>query len=504
VFTATVDDLAVVAPQIATYRRQAHGNLRLSLHRVTMADARRARWDWRSWRAVGHGRPLGALGEIGPALTTQIEPGAALEDNEAVEFLLEPLVGAKGQVFALRIDATDVNNGHAATVWLSDAEERIPGHVACFVGGRLDPGFGIVAEVLGATPVAERAVPAGFLYSPVTQCNMSCIHCISRHTRTSVRRLPDWFKAQLLHWCREGRVTSLACDYSGDILWADARFGGELDYVVSLDVPFQIDTNGAFLTSEVAARLLRSRLFSLNVSLDAATEETYRRVRRGAPPLSEVVANITDLLTVHAAAGAEFPVSISFTLMRSTVDEWPDFIRLAARLGIGLVQTRHLESYTPDMDQESLWFDQARFNDVREEAIRVAGEAGIRLNAPPPFRFRPERRGHRLCGDPWVSAAVFGNGDVAACCVPGMTMGNLHQQSMEEIWNGERYQALRRTVNSPNPPAPCGACTYHRRHDNPGAYLFHRAMVEVRGGAGLRPREEAWRSDSPPTAPVPA
>jgi radical SAM protein with 4Fe4S-binding SPASM domain len=75
-----------------------------------------------------------------------------------------------------------------------------------------------------------------------------------------------------------------------------------------------------------------------------------------------------------------------------------------------------------------------------------------------------------------VGAAVFGNGDVAACCVPGMTMGNLHEQTMEEIWTGQPYRALRRTVNSTEAPAPCRACPYHRRHDNPGAYLFHRAI----------------------------
>ena len=60
VFTATVDELAVVAPQIATYRRRAHGKLRVSLHRVNVADSPRGILAWRSWPAIGRGRRLGA------------------------------------------------------------------------------------------------------------------------------------------------------------------------------------------------------------------------------------------------------------------------------------------------------------------------------------------------------------------------------------------------------------------------------------------------------------
>jgi len=318
------------------------------------------------------------------------------------------------------------------------------------------------------------SVPEMLLYSPLTQCNLNCIHCISRETRATAERMSGDIKADLRQWCRDGRVTAIATDYSGDILWADHRNGGELDYLFGLDVPLHIDTNGVYLTEAVCERLVASRVDYVNISLDAATDATFRRVRKGAPPLRDVCENIRRLMTIRARTGATFPVSISFTLMRSTLDEWPDFLRMAAELGVPIAAARHLEAYTADMEAESLWFDRERFNQALLDATALANSLGLTLSAPPPFAGLGARSGHRPCLLPWRTAVMLGNGDVNACCVPGMKMGNLHDNSMEEIWNGPAYRALRRTVNSPDAQGPCKACPIYRYVENEDSYLPHR------------------------------
>jgi radical SAM protein with 4Fe4S-binding SPASM domain len=74
---------------------------------------------------------------------------------------------------------------------------------------------------------------------------------------------------------------------------------------------------------------------------------------------------------------------------------------------------------------------------------------------------------------------VLGNGDVAACCVPGLVMGNLNENSMEEIWDGPRYRELRATVNSSKPLPSCASCPMFRQVDNPDSYLIHSAMQRL-------------------------
>jgi hypothetical protein len=37
-------------------------------------------------------------------------------------------------------------------------------------------------------------------------------------------------------------------------------------------------------------------------------------------------------------------------------------------------------------------------------------------------------------------------------------MGNLLEQTFDEIWNGEVYRAYRRTINTFRPPQACLSC----------------------------------------------
>ena len=455
-FRAEADQMTFVSPLVATYARPVAGRLTLSLHRAAATNPQ---------------APLSAV--LGEKLAEQTVAGDALADNEPVDLRINAGKVSDGDVLALHIRTDKTLSGAAPTVWLSNGIERLPGHLACYVGGVNQGDDGIRAKTFYGPLTTQSIVPPAVTYSPVTQCNLNCIHCISRHTRSAKHRVSDHIKQELQEWCRTGRVKFIITDYSGDIFWADHRFGGELDFLIGLDTPMHIDTSGTHMFPAASALVCRSRLHSLNVSLDAAREETYRRVRKGAPPLHEVTANIAAFLRARADAGASIKVSMSFTLMRSTLAEWPDFIRLAASLGVDEAIGRYLEAYTEDMEEESLWHDQAAFNAVRLEAIALARELGIGLAIGPPFGGK--RRSRRPCEVPWKDAIITGSGDVLACCVPGMLMGNLHRNTMEEIWDGPAYRQLRATVNSDAPPAPCRACPFVCGLDNEESHLIYSA-----------------------------
>ena len=415
---------------------------------------------------------------LGDLLATMTLPCSTLIDCEVLDFPIGSLMTMRGEYLALHVEAKGTALMAAPTLWVTDGDERMAGHVACYAGGKLQDRYGIVGNLTYGGLIAESSVPQMLLYSPVTQCNLNCIHCISAHTRVSVNRLPESIKTQMRAWTASGELGIISSDYSGDLLWADARFGGELDFIFSLGIPFHIDTNGAYLTREVSERLCRQNIASLNISLDAATEPTYKRVRKGAPPLALVIENIENFMRVRAVLQIDCPVSISFTIMRSTLAEWPDFVRMGARLGVDIVISRHLEAYTPAMEPDSLWHDQQAFNEARIDILKLAESLGIEVTVPPPFSGVP-RSGRRLCTVPWTSAVVLGNGDVAACCVPGLVMGNLNEASMQEIWNGKSYRDLRASVNSDNPLPACAACPMFRHTDNPESYLIHSAMQRL-------------------------
>jgi MoaA/NifB/PqqE/SkfB family radical SAM enzyme len=494
-FRAESSLLEAVSVIFATYRRQNAGELAISLYRVQPSNTpapppgqvRPWKRRWARLRAKLHlSQPPVAVDEplagnipvvLGERLASMTMPCAALLDNQPLDFFIGKVATTKGELLALRL-RTNAPAGAAPTVWITDGMERIGSHSLTYAGDELHEGAGLRAGVTYGGMIASIEVPKMLLYSPISQCNLNCIHCISRFSRSSLNKLPEHVRDWMREWAAAGKLETISSDYSGDILWADQRFGGELDFINELDIPFHVDTNGVCLTEDVSERLCKMKIASLNISLDAAEEETYKRVRKGSLPLHEIVTNIETMMRIRAAAKCSFPVSLSFTLMRSNLDEWCDFLRLGARLGVDIVIARHLEAYTEDMESDSLWHDQAAYNAARIDAMALSESLGILATFPEPFQ-GIALPGRRPCTVPWESAVILGNGDVAACCVPGLTMGNLNEATMEEIWNGPRYQELRATVNSDKPLPVCAACPMFRKTDNPDSYLIHSALERM-------------------------
>jgi radical SAM protein with 4Fe4S-binding SPASM domain len=478
-FRAEADALSAVTVTLATWGRRPVGELKLRLYRVP----RDLKPRMRSWTSTFGSRQRSYFhslkDEEGESLVELTLAGAEIDDNMDVTLhLLRPDVRS-GDLLALSIEAFGSQPGAAATAWLSSGAERVQGHVALYCRQYDQLQYGLRARTTYIPLIADAPVPSYLMWSPVTQCNLNCVHCISRETRKSVKRLPETIRDQIRTWAADGHLKEIACDYSGDILWADARYGGELDFLIGLDVPFVIDTNGSHLTREASERLSRSKLDHISISLDAATNETFQRVRKGAPPLSEVIENIRATVDARGRLGGTHRIAISYVLMRSNIDEFPDFLRLAQAVGVEIVYVRHLMAFTPEMEKESLWHERERYNAVRQGWISLAKELGIHhFFLPEPFGLE-EASERRHCSIPWQGAGVLGNGDVLACCVPGLKMGNLHDNTMEEIWNGPRYQELRWSVNSSNPPPSCKTCPFVRDINNPDSYLIHGAKARL-------------------------
>ena len=67
------------------------------------------------------------------------------------------------------------------------------------------------------------------------------------------------------------------------------------------------------------------------------------------------------------------------------------------------------------------------------------------------------------CPYPWTSMVIASNGDVVACCRDlehQTVLGNLFEQELEEIWNGDRARAVRRalTARTPERIRACQGC----------------------------------------------
>ena len=87
-------------------------------------------------------------------------------------------------------------------------------------------------------------------------------------------------------------------------------------------IDIMINTNGSPLTARRSQELLDSGLTRLRFSLDAATPETYKKVRVGSLPLAKVIKNIETFLELKEKGGYKLPVTgVSMCVMKGNQHE---------------------------------------------------------------------------------------------------------------------------------------------------------------------------------------
>jgi len=230
------------------------------------------------------------------------------------------------------------------------------------------------------------------------------------------------------------------------------------------------------LTPPRALRLIESGLDEYRVSMDAATRETYRRLR-GVDQLARVVSNVRRLIELTREMARATPrVSLWFTASRANLDELPAFVRLAADLGAAEVYVQRLVWNGLGLATEDNALH-GRLRDLEQslldEAETVARGSGIAMRASglttPLESLKGAAENGRPwagCQRPWTLSYVTANGNVLPCCISpwvardydDLVLGNAFAAPFAAIWSGERYQRFRTTFESDAPPDPCRGC----------------------------------------------
>ncbi len=331
-------------------------------------------------------------------------------------------------------------------------------------------GLLLEAKLIHSQAEPYESIPQALLFSPISQCNLNCTHCISRPTRAKLRHASDATWAAVREVTRGEKFVHLATDYSGDILFDERRYPGTLARLIDLEAAFRIDTHANCLDDDIAHMLLRSQLREINFSVDSMDPEIYRGIRRGSIPLGEVLGKIARFMARKRVERPEIHTIISFVLMRSNAATIKPALAFAQEHGIDHVSVVPMLAFTEDMLDEILVCDDAAYSALYAELTAEATRVGVALAMQPPVKRWREDDIHTPCEVPWATAAITANGDVMACCMPGTVIGNLNEQSLDEIWNGADFAAFRMRVNSPNPPASCRNCGMARVRNNRKAY----------------------------------
>jgi MoaA/NifB/PqqE/SkfB family radical SAM enzyme len=245
-------------------------------------------------------------------------------------------------------------------------------------------------------------------------------------------------------------------------------------------------TNGLMMGDRIIDAILEHQVTLVAVSVDAATKQTFESIRRGAD-FDVLLANVRRLVRRRAEAGRSQPrIRFGVILMRRNIEELPDLVTLAWRLGVEELNFFHAAIYEGlEMEGESLVHHRRLSNECLARAGALADDLGLKIvHHPEPFDLEspdgvarpaaPPPAGP-YCRFPFFHVSIDAEGRVLAC---PFSHGEApygvvsRETSFEQIWLGGSFAALRRRILNNDPPPMCRRCTFLASSQPHRAELF--------------------------------
>ncbi len=182
-------------------------------------------------------------------------------------------------------------------------------------------------------------------------------------------------------------------------------------------IPTYFSCVPANITVKRAERVMKAGLSVLKFSIDSLTDEKQKEIRGRHNNFESAYRTMLDVIEMRDREGYKtiiVPTMIALSEDDESREMHEQFLRL--------------------------WKDHDVFAYVKSQDNRWYFEDDAEM----------QNRSHyqkQYCEYPWTSLTVMADGSVVPCTQDydcEMAQGNIYDQSLEEIWNGENYQNLRR------------------------------------------------------------
>ena len=257
--------------------------------------------------------------------------------------------------------------------------------------------------------------PPQIIIETSINCNANCIMCPNDKLERKNRNMPMALFKNLIDQCIGKGVEQIHPFMHGEPFMVEDIFE-KLEYVNEKLPATQITifTNGNLLDDEKAKKLLKIRNVKIFFSIDAYTKETYEKIRKGLD-FEKTKANILNFIKLNNESETPIITGVSMTRSNYNAHEISPFIN----------------------------FWNGKVDNI--DTHRCTGR-----NIDVPAYTSEEAAAHFksiACGVLFNFMCINTDGNVSMCCedyTPKVILGNVNNESIETIWNGKRFNAIRK------------------------------------------------------------
>jgi Predicted Fe-S oxidoreductases len=206
-------------------------------------------------------------------------------------------------------------------------------------------------------------------------------------------------------------------------LWGEPTLNKNLPEMIRRINEFStidLATHGLSLNEKLAETI--ATCHTVSVSIDGITQEIYEKYRVGGQ-LKRAMEGLSLLINACAPKNLRW----TFVVFKENEHQIPAAQELADKMGI------RIEFKAP-----AFW-DRSKMMDSMPNAERFRRHGFLDGK----WQLKADRL---KCREFWETIYVIPNGDVLTCCYDGAAqyvVGNVWENALLDIWNGEKYQAMR-------------------------------------------------------------
>ena len=290
-----------------------------------------------------------------------------------------------------------------------------------------------------------QSYPTTVILELVNRCNLQCTMCYQGFRNNAEKfTLDENMLIKIFDDFKENQLSALMLSISEPLLFKKIDRVFELAKHANIMDIF-LFTNGVLLNKKNIEIILNSSVTRLFVSIDASSSEIYNKVRipvsknkKDIDRLKELEQNIKNFMNERNRRNLKLPlVRTSFVALDKNFHERSKFI--------------------------DKWIDIVDSVEVQKETSITAYDdikSGV-------INYNNKIKDYD-CGEPWNQISIYSDGTVAPCCNTvgrNLPIGNIKNQTIAEIWNGDKMTELRKSFLNNNPHDVCKACINNSSSD---------------------------------------
>lgn len=257
---------------------------------------------------------------------------------------------------------------------------------------------------------------------PTNVCNLRCIMCPNSIITQDNPGFMDLELYKRIIDEGKGYLSSVVLCLAGEP-FLNKNLPEMVEYAKKNGIGTMISTNGTVLSEDLSSKVIKAGLDWINFSFDGCTKEIYENIRKGAD-FDKTINNIVGFLKTKKE-------------LKSKVE---------AEIQILIMDEEGKKNFNENIKKFKDKFKGLPLNNIQ---MRTPSTWGGVLHGTDKYKYKELGTLYSPCSYLWSSIHFLWDGSVVACTTDfwGINkLGKFPENSIEKIWNGERFQNFRKAM----------------------------------------------------------